>query len=90
MNKAQCLRLSAAVVRAAGYRTFAALHDVVISKGFHGQTAHGPVAFAHVQACFHLAQSLRWAAEGQGSERLQWVRSAHKRAFCMWLSGMGA
>lgn len=88
MNRAQCLAQARAVARSAGFRSFAALHDLVICKGFTGQDTLTLAQFTQAQHAFHTAQSLVWAAEAQDrADRARWVRCAGLRSFYAWLAG---
>jgi hypothetical protein len=66
------------VVRATGYKTFEALHQLVIVKGFH-QSGQDFETWRHTEAAFHTAQMFKWAAEATGAERDRWLETAGQR-----------
>jgi hypothetical protein len=82
MTKQDCLNAAVIVCECYGFADFAAMHDLIIGKGFHACPV--PITLHHwnqVEKAFHTAQFLMWAAEETGSfaARAYWIEAAAKR-----------
>jgi len=79
MTKSECLKASAAVVRGAGFRSFAELYELVIWRGYRAEDGRSLFHWRKIERAFHTAQMLRWAADERGQARAYWVGVAVKR-----------
>lgn len=90
MTKADCLKASAAVIRAHGFRSFADMHALIIGRGWREADGRSVFAFRRIERAFHTAQMLRWAADERGDARVYWTGVAAKRLAPMSLEAWRA